>query len=89
MLVVNEPLLDYFRAKGSCEVCGQRENTLHPHHIKPRGHGGGSRLDAAVNLIALCGLCHAGRSWRGERVWNPGKWRGMRFGVAQRQLPGS
>ncbi len=62
MIVVNESLLDTFRGPGKCEWCLRQCRRLEPHHWKPRGHGGGSRLDIPENLIAMgpafeCG-CH-------------------------------
>lgn len=60
MLNANHNLLEYFRCR-PCESCG-RSAPSEPHHIKPKGHGGGSRLDVALNLVSLCGGpygCHA------------------------------
>lgn len=54
----DEHLLRYFRTK-QCEKCGRTcGGAAQPHHVKPRGHGSGSRLDVAANLIALCWECH-------------------------------
>lgn len=61
MIRPNEDLLEYFRNRPACEVCGKppaRGTRLDPHHIKARGIGGGSRLDVALNLVALCRRCH-------------------------------
>ena len=59
MEVHNPELLRQFREKGKCEFCGQRSGTgLDPHHIFSKGIGGGSQLDVAINLIALCRMCH-------------------------------
>src|SRR5947209_1902092 len=57
MIVVNEPLLQYFRTRPMCEHCGLRKG-VEPHHVFGRGAGGGTRLDIVVNLIALCPGCH-------------------------------
>jgi HNH endonuclease len=62
MLIIDEPLLGYFRSKRVCELCRQppREGErLQPHHVHARGMGGGSRLDTPLNLLALCGRCHS------------------------------
>ena len=48
-----------------CEMCGAKSpGRLEVHHVTTRGHGGGLRLDTALNLVALCpglygGQCHA------------------------------
>lgn len=54
----NDDLLDYFRRRPECELCGLVKACHDPHHIKPKGIGGGSRLDVACNLMALCRACH-------------------------------
>jgi len=59
MTIIDENLLQYFRRKDRCELCGMPNQLgVDPHHIKPRGMGGGSRLDVVLNLIALCRACH-------------------------------
>ncbi|HMC90197.1 MAG TPA: HNH endonuclease [Gemmataceae bacterium] len=61
MIITNEELLDYFRAKKFCELCARRiryTEQAHPHHVQARGHGGGSRLDVALNVVSACWLCH-------------------------------
>lgn len=73
MIVIDERLLAYFRSKGKCEVCGT-EGQMQPHHCKPRGMSGGSRLDVALNLIALCWQCH-GRLQEGGRAAQEQCWR--------------
>lgn len=54
MKVVNEDLLDRFRAPVPCAWCRIRVAT-DPHHIFSRGAG---RLDVAINLVSLCRLDH-------------------------------
>ena len=59
MRIVDRALLDSFRDKCKCEHCGAAVPTgCHPHHLWTRGMGSGGRLDIAINLIALCSLCH-------------------------------
>jgi hypothetical protein len=61
MVILNEGLLKYFRSKKLCELCGRpipHGRKAEPHHVKCRGHGGGSRLDVALNLVSACWLCH-------------------------------
>jgi hypothetical protein len=60
MIIIDEELLDEFRHKTRCEVCGKRIWTgLDPHHIFAKGLGGGSQLDIRENLISLCRWCHS------------------------------
>lgn len=59
MKVVDDELLSEFRRAGRCELCGLPGHTQ-PHHVFPRGMGGGGRLDVRVNLVALCLVCHNG-----------------------------
>lgn len=58
MKVIDENVLDTFRAKKNCEWCGRWTVPCEAHHWKPRGIGGGSRLDIKENLIGLCRECH-------------------------------
>src|SRR5882762_2461717 len=62
MIVKDESVLDRFRGPGPCEFCGRWSRQREPHHWKPKGHAGGSRLDCDFNLIALGGswdcACH-------------------------------
>ena len=59
MKVIDERLLDEFRAAARCELCGRpTPNGAHPHHLSARGMGGGARVDVRANLMALCYLCH-------------------------------
>jgi hypothetical protein len=65
--LVDEGLLDGFRAKRHCEWCGRKlGHRPHAHHIHSRGAG---RVDVAVNVVALgCAFdcnCH-GRAHAGE-----------------------
>ena len=57
MIVINEKVLDRFRRASRCEFCGEMRST-EPAHIIARGLGGGSRLDIALNLVALDRKCH-------------------------------
>ena len=60
MKVVNEDLLDEFRAPGRCEWCTDYcPDGRDPHHLWARGMGGGGRLDIRENLISLCRVCHS------------------------------
>ena len=54
MRIIDEPLLQLFRDKQQCEYCG-RKLRYRPevHHVFARGMGSGTRLDIAINLIAL------------------------------------
>lgn len=57
--VENDDLLAYFRRRPECELCGaENRQGLDPNHVKPKGIGGGSQLDVALNLIAMCRSCH-------------------------------
>jgi hypothetical protein len=60
MKIISEPTLDLFRGPGRCEWCKKYVTRREPHHVKPRGMGAGSRLDVAINLIALCGVFTGG-----------------------------
>lgn len=55
--VYNRSLLDHFRQKFRCEVCG-RKGAVEPHHVYAKGMGGGAQLDIPENLIALDRFCH-------------------------------
>lgn len=62
MIVKDEALLDEFRGPGLCQFCGKWNKVREPHHWKPKGAGGGSRLDIRENIISMgfvwgCG-CH-------------------------------
>lgn len=58
MKIIDEPLLDLFRAPGPCERCLRPQPRREPHHVRAKGMGGGSRLDVRINLVALCTACH-------------------------------
>lgn len=60
MKVVNEFLMNAFRAAPNCEWCRRRifHGKADAHHLFGRGFGGGHRLDVALNLLSLCRLCH-------------------------------
>lgn len=59
MKVENEQLLQAFREKKRCEICGEPATVpLHPHHIYARGMGGAARLDVSINLLAVCPADH-------------------------------
>jgi hypothetical protein len=53
MIIISEATLDLFRGPGPCENCGKWCRRREPHHYKPKGFGGGSRLDMPENLISL------------------------------------
>lgn len=57
VIIKDEALLAEFRACPCCQWCF-RPGSVEPHHWKPRGHGGGSRLDVRINLIAVDRWCH-------------------------------
>lgn len=60
MRIINPSLLESFRMKRVCEWCGRanRGSHMEAHHLFCKGMGGGSRLDVAINLCALCRECH-------------------------------
>jgi len=53
MIYTSEETLDLFRGPGTCAFCLAKCRARQPHHIRPKGHGGGSRLDIRINLISL------------------------------------
>lgn len=59
MKIIDEKLLNRFRGPGPCELCGEWFASRQAHHFYfKRGMGGGSRLDVAINIAGVCGLCH-------------------------------
>lgn len=56
--IIDERLLDEFRAEGCCELCRCFAGRREPHHIFAKGMGGGGRLDVRINLLGLCWICH-------------------------------
>ena len=59
MLVIDEAVLDVFRAKRLCEFCKKTSaSRLEPAHIFAKGFGGGNRVDVPENMVALCLNCH-------------------------------
>lgn len=60
MQVFDDALLDVFRAKRRCELCGVGIEYVkaEPHHIASKGMGGGGQLDIAMNLLATHLGCH-------------------------------
>ena len=50
---IDYALLDEFRTRGRCEVCGVFCAAREPHHLLARGMGGGGRMDIRENLIAV------------------------------------
>ena len=62
MIVKDPALMKRMHAEaGLCEWCHGEEmlnGSLQCHHIRPKGMGGGSRLDVAFNLVMLCLACH-------------------------------
>ena len=75
MIIPDEKLLTYFRGKRQCELCKRRlapgEPGI-PHHVNPRGHGGGSRLDVALNILTSCWQCHGDKAHDGNRAKQEG-----------------
>lgn len=61
-MICNERLLHYFRER-PCDWCG-RPGPSEAAHIYARGIGGGSRIDAFLNLVSLCRSCHDGHHLR-------------------------
>lgn len=53
MVIIDEALLARFREAGRCELCGKTCDEREPHHVFGRGFGGGTRLDIALNLLAV------------------------------------
>jgi hypothetical protein len=75
MIIINEELLAYFRGRELCELCGRQlvpGEFAHPHHVHPRGLGGGSRLDVALNLLSVCWQCHGGGAHDGKKARQQG-----------------
>ena len=59
MKIIDEALLQEFRCKEVCELCGRRTRQgLDPCHYLARGMGSGRRLDVRINLVAACRDCH-------------------------------
>ena len=59
MRIVDDALLQEFRAAWKCEWCNKpTPSGCDPHHLFARGMGGGGRLDVRINLISLCRECH-------------------------------
>lgn len=56
--IINEALLDEYRACRTCWWCGKSVASCHVHHLTGRGMGGGLRFDVRENLAALCFACH-------------------------------
>lgn len=56
--IIDERLLDEYRAASRCWWCGLRAH-CQPHHLFGRGQEGCTRLDVRENLAALCMECHA------------------------------
>jgi hypothetical protein len=58
-----------------CARCGRDPGyDPHVHHRVLKGSGGTKRLDDAVLLVLLCGLCHALVHSRRHDVGEPGGW---------------
>lgn len=55
MKIIDKGLLQEFSGPGKCEICQKDCRRREPHHVRCRGMGGGSRLDIAINLIAVGG----------------------------------
>ena len=57
MKILSKETLDLFRGPGCCAVCGLpcwREAM----HVRAKGHGGGRQIDARLNILSGCRLCH-------------------------------
>lgn len=52
MTVIDEPLLDEFRAPGPCDLCGKQCDRREPHHVVTTGSNGG-RLDVRENIVGV------------------------------------
>lgn len=71
MKILDEALLDEFRAAPWCEWCGRPSpGRLDPHHVWAKGMGGGGQLDHRWNLFSMCRLCH-------DRAGNPASKNGI------------
>lgn len=58
-LVIDDDMLDYFRRKTFCELCGKPcPQGCDPDHVQCRGMGGGSRIDTPLNIVHPCRECH-------------------------------
>lgn len=64
MIHKDEELLAELRRPGPCWWCGHMFSRRDPHHVEPKGIGGGKRLDVPLNLFPMgpsgpggC-LCH-------------------------------
>ncbi len=55
--IIDEGLLDDYRAASRCWYCGRRAH-CQPHHLFGRGQEGCTRFDVRENLVALCLECH-------------------------------
>jgi hypothetical protein len=55
--IIDETLLDEYRAVSRCWWCGLRA-ACQPHHLFGRGQEGCTRFDVRENLAALCVECH-------------------------------
>jgi|SRR5579862_4433673 len=53
MKIVDEALLESFRKRGRCDVCGRLCDRREPHHLLGKGAGGGGRMDVRENLLSL------------------------------------
>lgn len=51
MIICDDARLKRGRESGLCEICLRPCRVREFHHWKPKGMGGGSRLDVAINLI--------------------------------------
>ncbi len=59
MRIVDEALLETFRAKQKCEWCGRKVYRCEAAHVTGKGMGGWRRIDLAINVLGLCTQCHA------------------------------
>ena len=57
---IDEALLESFRNKRRCDLCGLPVYNVRPepHHVYPKGMGSGSRVDIRENIMAVHWKCH-------------------------------
>lgn len=67
MRIIDDALLDEFRTRGRCEMCGKMCRVREPDHYMAEGHGGGNKMDVRCNVVGVgamrtfeC-LCHRKR----------------------------
>ena len=58
MKLINETLLDRYRGRQWCWVCGKAGNCS-PHHVFARGREDAFRMDIEENIMPVCIDCHS------------------------------